>query len=257
MMLALCLWPRDAWSAPPAIQEHPQIPLDRHVQWVGRFVGPGSLPPSPWQVVSLNKRVPRTLYTIRMWQGVPAVEAVAHASMALLVRPLAVDLDQTPVLCWRWRVDAPVASADMTTRAGDDFAARVYVAFRLPPGDMSLSDRVKVRLARVLYGQFAPDAAVNYVWDNNHPIGTARRSAYTDRTQMIVLRTGSADAGHWVTERRDVAADAVRAFGHVRLSAALLAVASDTDNTGEDAHAGFADLHFVPRDAACAFSRIP
>jgi hypothetical protein len=30
-----------------------------------------------------------------------------------------------------------------------------------------------------------------------------------------------------------------------------VAVASDTDNTGEEAHAGFADIAFVERDATC------
>jgi hypothetical protein len=31
------------------------------------------------------------------------------------------------------------------------------------------------------------------------------------------------------------------------------AQASDTDNTGEEARAGFTDLDFVARDAPCAF----
>jgi hypothetical protein len=33
----------------------------------------------------------------------------------------------------------------------------------------------------------------------------------------------------------------------------LLAVTADTDNTGEQAHAGFADVHFVARAAPCGF----
>jgi hypothetical protein len=32
-----------------------------------------------------------------------------------------------------------------------------------------------------------------------------------------------------------------------------LAVASDTDNTGETARAGFADLHFVGAEEPCEF----
>ena len=31
--------------------------------------------------------------------------------MALLGRPLDVDLEATPQLCWLWRVDAPLATA--------------------------------------------------------------------------------------------------------------------------------------------------
>ncbi len=240
----------DAAAAPNGAPTSPQISVDP-TQWVGRFDGPAGTPPSPWRVMRLNSRVPPTLYTDRRWQGISAVEAVAHASMALLVRPLKVDRYRTPVLGGRWVVDAPVGSADMTTRAGDDFAARVYVAFRLPRETMSLATGLKLRLARGIYGEMSPDAAVNYVWDNSHPVGTERRSAYSDRAQMIVLRSGTADAGQWVTERRDVAADFRQAFGNIAMSATLLAVASDTDNTRGDAHAGFADLHFVALQSPC------
>lgn len=55
-------------------------------------------------------------------------------------------------------------------------------------------------------------------------------------------------------EKRDVLSDATLAFGTDRVQATLLAIAADTDNTGEQAHSGFADLHFVARDAQCDFS---
>ncbi len=32
-----------------------------------------------------------------------------------------------------WRVDSPVASADMTRKSGDDCAASVYLNFGVPP----------------------------------------------------------------------------------------------------------------------------
>ncbi|MBM3535796.1 MAG: DUF3047 domain-containing protein, partial [Alphaproteobacteria bacterium] len=68
--------------------------------------------------------------------------------------------------------------------------------------------------------------------------------------RMLVLRSGAADAGRWVEERRDVAADFRAAFGHAPLRLTGLALASDTDNTGEEARAGFADFRFVgPREA--------
>jgi hypothetical protein len=220
-------------------------------EWVGRFDPVASTPPAPWRVIQLDKRVPATLYRVIEWDGVAAVEARADASMALLARPLVVDLNLTPVLCWRWRIDAPLKTADLATKRGDDYAARVYVAFTLPSELMDFATRIKLRLARGLYGDSVPDAAINYVWDNRYPIGTQRPNAYTDRTQMIVLRSGSQQSGAWVMERRDVLADAVQAFGTDRARPILLAVAADTDNTGESARSGFADLHFVDRDQAC------
>ena len=226
--------------------------------WLGRFAEASpatpAAPPPPWQVVRLNPKVAPTHYQTRLWDGVAAIEARADASMALLARPLELDLSATPVLCWRWRVERVVQGADITTKQGDDYAARVYVAFSVASDAMSLATRGKLALGRALYGDQVPDAALNYVWDNRSPVGTRRANAYTDRTQMIVQRSGAELAGQWVVERVNVLADAVKAFGTDRLRAVSLAVAADTDNTGEQAHSGFADLHLVGPHAPCEFA---
>ena len=228
------------------------LPLLAAPVWVGRFLpDAGGAMPAPWRVEQLDAKVPPTRYRLREWDGVHAVEAHAVKSMALLARPLQVDLGNTPVLCWRWRIDAPLKSADMTQKSGDDYAARVYLSFEVPAETLSFGTRMGLGLARALRGDQVPDAAVNYIWDNRHAVGTWQPNAYTDRARMLVLRSGGAEAGRWVDERRDVAADFQRAFGHAPARLTGLAIASDTDNTGEEARAGFADFRFVERDAAC------
>ena len=219
--------------------------------WVGRFNGESPAIPPPWEVEQLDKRIPATRYALREWDGVAAVEALASKSMALLARPLNIDLKKTPILCWRWRVEAPVASADMTRKSGDDYAARVYLVFEVPPEQLNLSTRVKLGVARGIYGNKVPDAALNYVWDNKHAVGTVQDNAYTDRARMRVLRTGDSLAKRWVSERRNVLSDFQQAFGPLDGQLRGLAIASDTDNTGEDAHAGFADFRFVEAEAEC------
>ena len=219
--------------------------------WVGRFSGEGP-PPAPWRVVRLDRNVAATLYARATIDGVDAIEARSEDSMALLARPLSVDLAATPILCWRWRIDAPVAEADMRRRGGDDYAARIYVSFDMPDSAIGLAARLRIALGRRLFGSAVPDAALNYVWDNRQPAGTRRRSAYTDRVEMIVAETGSGAAGRWVAERADIAADFARAFGDRPGRPIQLALASDTDNTGSSARAAFADLHFVARGERCA-----
>ncbi|MCO5102818.1 MAG: DUF3047 domain-containing protein [Burkholderiaceae bacterium] len=218
---------------------------------VGDFTAMGE---SPWKAVQLSDRVPATRYSALQWDGHAAVEARADASMALLARPLTIDLQSTPVLCWLWRVDGVVQRADMRRKDGDDYAARVYVAFSLPPEALGIALRLQLALGRSLYGELLPDAAVNYVWDNRHPVGTRAFNAYTERAAMVVQRSGTAQVGRWVAERANVLADAKQAFGDLPFKASLLAVASDTDNTGEQARAGFAELHFVGADEACQFA---
>lgn len=117
--------------------------------WVGKFTGTGAIP-APWRVVQINKKTRPTTYRLVTVAGVAAVEARANDSMALLARPLSVDLTATPILCWRWLVDAPVARGDMTKKSGDDYAARLYVAFDMPDSAMSAGTKLKLALARRL-----------------------------------------------------------------------------------------------------------
>lgn len=223
--------------------------------WLGRFSATDGAIPAPWKIEHLDQRVPPTQYAVRQWDGVVAIEATASKSMALLGRPATVDLKKTPILCWQWRIDAPVASADMTRKSGDDYAARVYLTFAVPPEQLGFATRTKLRLARAIYGGQVPDAALNYIWDNRHPIGTLQNNAYTDRARMLVLRSGAGQAGRWVQERRDVLADFHQAFGKIGGELQGLAIASDTDNTGEEAHAGFADFRFVESEEACPITK--
>lgn len=218
---------------------------------VGDFAASGP-PPAPWRVVQVGRKAPPTRYRQATVAGVGAIEANAASSMAVLARPLTIDLSATPVLCWRWFVDAPVARADMTKKSGDDFAARVYVSFDIPDDQMSSGTRFKLRLARSLFGREVPDAALNYVWDNRQPVGTRQKSPYTDRVQLIVAESGGERAGRWVTERADVQSDFEKAFGG-SAKAIQIAVGSDTDNTKSNARAAFADIHFVARSEACRF----
>jgi hypothetical protein len=139
----------------------------------------------------------------------------------------------------------------MTRKVGDDYTARVYLNFEVPPDLLGLATRAKLALARSIYGSQVPDAALNYVWDNRQPVGTVRDNAYTDRARMWVLRSGAGSAGRWVVERRHVPKDFERAFGKIGGRLTSLALATDTDNTGEDAHAGFADFRFVATEAEC------
>ena len=211
--------------------------------------------PPPWQLIRWERKVPATSYRQVLWDGVHAIEARAESSMALLGRMVDVDLERTPVLCWRWRIDGVVRSADMTRRHGDDYAARIYLAFLLPRDSLSLTERASLSLARGIFGPQIPDGAINYVWDNRHAPGTSLPNAYTSRAQMIVQRSGDSEAGVWVSERVHVLKDMERTFGTSKGKLQLLALGSDSDNTRESVRAGFANIQFVQADQSCTTER--
>ncbi len=205
-----------------------------------------------WTLTQIDKKIPATIFRSKKIEGIYAVESVADKSMALLTRQIKIDLARTPILCWQWRVNRVIASADITQKKGDDQAARLYLGIDLPSAALSFATRAKLSMARRQGGDSVPDGALNYVWDNKQPVGTARANVYTDRARLIVLQSGNANAGQWMRERRNIAADIIAQFG-VQGEIQTISLASDTDNTGETVTAGFADIHMVTQNAACQF----
>ncbi len=200
-----------------------------------------------WQLVRPAPKANDTRYSLTSDAGVAVLKAEADHSMSGLIHSVRVDVRQTPLLRWRWKIGAPVRTADMRQKNGDDYAARIYVLFDYPAEKLPFGTRAKLKLAETLYGQKIPTAALNYVWDNRYPVGTIQPNAYTDRARMVVVETGSARAGEWITETRDLAADFRAAFGEEAPDVVAIALATDTDNTGESAVAWYGDIELLPR----------
>jgi hypothetical protein len=144
----------------------------------------------------------------------------------------------------QWKVASLPENADLRTRAGDDFAARLYVLFDLPDAALSPMDRVKLVLARRIWGHRVPNATLCYVWDVRAPVGTIAPSAYTGRVRMVVVDSGPALLGRWVARERNVAEDFRAAFGMEAPPVAAIVLAADTDNTGASTEAYFGDVAF-------------
>jgi hypothetical protein len=208
---------------------------------------PGAALPAGWSERHVQ-RAPPVEARIVEDAGSSVLELASRAAAGAVVHPASIDPAATPWLAWRWKIDRVVAKAHLESKDGDDFAARVYVFFDLPLEALPFVARWKVRLARLVYGDGVPAAALCYVWDNTHAPGTTAWNAYTDRVRVIVLRSGNAQAGRWLEERRDVAADFREAFG-AQLAGPLprvtgIGAGTDTDQTGERGVARFGDFRF-------------
>ena len=203
--------------------------------------------PAPWRVVTLPKIPRHTLYAMAENDGRRAVHAEADASYSNVVHPLNADIVRAPILRFAWRADRFPAGSDLTTKAGDDLAAKVCVLFDVPLERLSFTDRTKIRLGRRLFDPQLPAATLCYVWDRTLPTGRWLSNVYTDRVRMLVLRSAAnGEQGRWFDERRDLRADFMQAFpaeGTAGLpTVAAVAFATDADNTKSQASAWFGDL---------------
>ncbi len=205
---------------------------------------PGDAPPAGWKPLVASDNTPRTRYTLVDDGGITVVRAESKAAASGLSKSLRVNPAEFPWLRWRWKIDNLIASADLRTKEGDDFPARLYVMFDYPLEKLSFIERNKLRLARTLFDPDLPAATLCYVWDNKTPPETIVPSAYSDRVRLIVVASGGARVGHWVDFERNVAADFRAAFGEDAPPVQAIAIATDTDNTGSFATARFGDISF-------------
>lgn len=205
---------------------------------------PAAALPDSWQFQAPSRESPKTRIDLVADGADTVLRAYSDRTAGALAHTL--DLPPATTLAWRWKIDQVVAKADLHTRGGDDFAARLYVVFDVPPRALSFGEHMKWRLARMLYHADLPTAALCYVWDNRNPIGTIAPSTFTDRVRMIVLQSGNAHAGEWREERRDLGADFSAAFHAPPPRITGVALGNDGDNTHSEVTAWFGDLVFTP-----------
>jgi hypothetical protein len=218
---------------------------------------PEGLPPA-WEPLTFPGIDAHTRYRLVSVDGGVALRADADASASGLVHPVEIDPQAYPVIEWRWKVASLIPGADVARKSGDDYPARIYVAF-LRDGDLGMWESLKLSVYRFITGQDAPTAALNYIWDGHAPAGTVVPNAYTDAIQMIVVESGAERLGEWVTERRNIVEDFREAFGRDPPTIVGVAVMTDADNTGAMATAWYGDITFRrdPSDlAAHAAGRI-
>jgi len=156
--------------------------------------------------------------------GRRALCARAKASASALIREVDVDLDRTPYLRWTWKARIlPQGSAAETSKAGDDYAARIYV------------------VREGLLGRLTAHA-LNYVWSRRQPVDTRWPNAFTGRAILQAVDAGAPRG--WVTHTRNVRADWDAAFGDRADTIDAVAIMTDADNTASEAAACYADIRF-------------
>jgi len=213
---------------------------------VGRFSAekPGDELPAGWEPFTFKGIDRYTDYRLVEEDGKVVVEANAHASASGLMRRIAIDPREYPIVQWRWKAANILEKADIHRKEGDDYPARIYIAFEYDPDKLGLSDRIKYGVAKMLHGEHPPHAVLNYLWASKAPVGLVAPNAYTDRSMMIVVQSGAENLNAWVEEERNIYEDYKKAFKDEPPAISGVAIMTDTDNTGESATAYYGDIVF-------------
>jgi hypothetical protein len=138
-----------------------------------------------------------------------------------------VNLRETPILEWSWKVTSLPQGADSRRKETDDQAAQLYVVWPRFP------EAVRSRI-------------IGYVWDSTAPAGLTVKSQKTGTVTYVILRSGAADLGKWVTERRNVREDFKRIYGDEPDSPSVISIGIDSDDVKGSAESFLGAILFRP-----------
>lgn len=194
---------------------------------------------APLEFPSIDKH---SRYTLVDDDGVQVVRAETDGGASGLIAKVSIVPGDRLILRWRWKVSGVYKAGDAREKSGDDYPARIYVAFRFDPDSAGFFERAKRKTAEMLYGDALPGNALNYIWANTLPVDEIVSNPFTEQTQMMAVTSGDDKAGQWVTVERDIVADYNAAFGEAPPEIMGIGIMSDSDNTGESATAWYGDL---------------
>ncbi len=222
---------------------------DREFIVVGHFSAsqPGTTFPDGWKPQIFPKINRYTVYNLAhdSEQDRVVVQAVSEAGASGIIKEVKIDPRDYPIVQWEWKVSNVLRKGDVSKKEGDDYPARIYIAFEYESSRVGLLDKAKYEAVRLWSGQYPPLAAINYIWESKAPVGTMVPNPYApNEVVMFVIRTGEEHLNSWMAEQRNVYEDYKIAFGQEPPMISGVAIMTDTDNTGESATAYFGDITF-------------
>jgi hypothetical protein len=191
--------------------------------------------------------------------AVPLFESDSECAASGMLLPVdGVDLTETPVLSWSWRVIRGLSIEDERSRSGDDFAARVYVLFHFDSESASVAATLSHHISSLASTRPIPGTTLAYVWASRIPVGESWRHPLYGSLQMHALHSSLAEGGldgtspsTWQSERVDVLADHRRSFGKQSTPRVMaIAIMTDSDNSCQSASAQFAGFAFSAHESS-------
>ncbi len=198
----------------------PATAADRQV--IGDFsagTGPNGVP-AGWE---LKEKTGRADVSVVEADGVHALQLRSADTSFSLQRAVQVDLKQYPILTWKWKVNKLPSGGDFRRTKTDDQAAQLFVAF-------------------------SRTRAIVYIWDTSAPEGLMADAPSPPfmSIKAVVVRSGPARAGQWLTETRNVYEDYQKFFGTTANPplASGMRIQINTQHTRTSGESYFADVAF-------------
>jgi hypothetical protein len=174
--------------------------------------------PTGWQ---LKEKSGKADFAIVKEEAISAVRLRSANSSFSLQKEVNVDLRRFPILTWKWKVTKLPTGGDFRKSKTDDQAAQLFVAF------------TKTR-------------SIVYIWDTSAPQGLMEDTTPVPfmHVKVVVVQSGPAGTGKWITETRNVYDDYKKLFGDEPPPVSGTRLQINSQHTGTSAESYFADVAF-------------
>ena len=180
---------------------------------VGKF-------PSSWTSRNMSKAA--EVYAVQAQGNKRFLHADAEGTSVQIGYEKKWALREFPMLQWQWRAVLFPTGSNERIKDGDDSVLGVYVVF----------------------GSWPFIKSIKYIWSDTIPVGTSFNSPFSGSAKLLVIRSGRAQTGTWITEKRNVLNDYLQLFGDGETNpvASGIAILTDADNTNSRAVGDYADI---------------
>jgi hypothetical protein len=180
--------------------------------------------PDGWK--GQNWGSPKYEFRIVTQSGRKVLHLKSNNDSSTISKEIKVDVKSHPILTWSWQAVILPKGGDARKSATDDEAAQLYVTFPRFPS------QVRSRI-------------ISYIWDTTAPAGAVFTSEKTGMVTYVVVRSGPADLGKWMTESRNVLEDYKKIYGEAPGEpAGAITLSINSQNTGSKAESFFGNILF-------------
>ena len=207
-------------AGPLRAADPPTVPVE---DWAKQTDGKTGIPDG-WK--GQNWGSPKYDFRIATQGGRKAINLKSANDSSTISKEVKVDVKTWPVLQWSWQVVTLPKGGDARKSATDDEAAQIYVTF--PRFPQAVRSRI-----------------ISYIWDTAAPVGSVFKSEKTGLVTYVVVRSGPADLGKWLTESRNVLEDYKKIYGEAPgEDVGAISIAIDSNDTNSTAESYFGEIFF-------------
>ena len=186
---------------------------------------------SSWKEITFPWQPRHSIYESGTDSGQPQIRIESDNASSGLEYRQAFETYATPILSWSWKAMNVLTKGNAETKAGDDYAVRVYLMFPYDERHLSGAERLRYGFIKGLLGYYPASEILNYVWANRLHTRNPIRNAYSSQGVMFLLDEGSTHLGEWRTHEVNIVDDYRAAFRRNPPPLFTLAIMGDTDNT--------------------------